>query len=171
MPLRRSHKAALITLPLILLTSSCSNPEPTQSKYLDENPAAQQAEIKANTSEPDPAPVEVEEPDPTIKGSFVNVTYTLDAPPTTTTGDDATFNPETGIFNYYDTIQQGDYKGYNYNFECKGRIHYEARFRSSEMRKTGMVCDTTTDEKGVPISVTVTDPSDGFVSSKTTFQF
>ena len=117
MPLRRSHTAELITLPLILLTSSCSNPEPTQSKYLDENPAAQQAEIKANTSEPDPAPVEVEEPDPTIKGSFVNVTYTLDAPPTTTTGDDATFNPETGIFTYYDTIQQGDYKGYNYNFE------------------------------------------------------
>ncbi len=160
-----------VSVVTILSVTSCSNPEPTQSRYLDENPAAQQAEIKANTPEPEPAPVVVEEPDPTIKGSFITVTYTLDAPPETTTGDDATFNPETGAFTFYATIQQGSYKGYKYNYECRGRIHYEEKFRSTEMKKTGMVCDTRKDAKGMPISVTVTDPADGFLSTKTTFQF
>ena len=158
---------------LLALVTACGNTpsEETQSRYLDENPDAIQADKSANTPAPVIEEVGVEEPDPTIKGSFVNVTYLLDAPPITTSGDDATFNPETGGFTYYDTIKEGPYKGYKYNFECRGRIHYEQRFRSSEMRKTDMVCDTQKDSKGFPISTTVTDPSDGFLSSKTTFQF
>ena len=163
-----------VSVVTILSITSCSNPEPTQSRYLDENSKAAEAEIRANTPQPlveDLVKEVIEEPDPTIKGSFLTVTYTLDAPPETTTGDDATFNPETGVFTFYSTIQQGSYEGYKYNYECRGRIHYEEKFRSTQMKKTGMVCNTKNDFKGMPVSVTVTDPADGFLSTKTTFQF
>ena len=107
--MKQRHNA-LITVPLVLLTSSCSNAEPVQSRYLDGNQeagagAGAGAEIMVSTTQPLVA-LEIGVPNRIIKGSFVNVTYTRDALPVTTTGDNATFDPEGRIITYYSIIIQ-----------------------------------------------------------------
>ena len=111
---------------------------------------------------------EVAEPDPTINGSFVNVKYLVDAPPETTTGDDATWNPETNTVTWYDEVKDGALQGLRWYSQCVGQDHYEVN--NDGPKKDGWVCETTMVD-GAPVSITVTDPINGFLSSKTTFQF
>ena len=113
---------------------------------------------------------EVAEPDPTINGSFVNVKYLVDEPPVTTIGNlgDATWNPETNTVTWYDEVQDGALQGLRWYSQCVGRDHYEVN--NEGPRKDGWVCDTKMVD-GKPVSTTVTDPINGFLSSKTTFQF
>ena len=176
--MKQRHNA-LITVPLILLTSSCSNAEPVQSRYLDGNREASAgagAEIRVSTPQPLVA-LEIGVPNRIIKGSFVNVTYTRDALPVTTTGDNATFDPEGRIITYYSIIQQGSYKGFKKYYQCRGRAHYaypffdyEAKFRSGEMEQTGFTCNVRTTDRIVPEWMNVLDEN-GSIFSKATFQF
>ena len=113
---------------------------------------------------------EAAEPDPTIKGSFVNVKYLVDEPPVTTIGNlgDATWNPETNTVTWYDEVKDGAFQGHRWYSQCVGRIHYEVN--NGVPKKDGMVCETNMVD-GAPASITVAEPQDGFLSSKTTFQF
>ena len=120
---------------------------------------------------PEPEPVMEEEevvaPDTIIEGSFVNVTYLLDAPPKTTKGE-ATWNPDTNTVTYYDELKEGNDKGYRYNYQCQGLIHFE--IKNGIPKETWLACDTKMVD-GKPVSTTVTDLEDGFFSSKVTFNF
>ncbi|QNJ20680.1 putative lipoprotein [Synechococcus sp. A18-25c] len=130
--------------------------------------APPQAEFSSLAAEPEPVvEEEVVAPDTTIKGSFVNVTYLLDAPPKTTTGE-ATWNPDTNTVTYYDQFTEGNYKGYISNYQCQGRFHFE--IKNGTPKKTWLACDTKMVD-GKPVSTTVTYPEDGFFSSKVTFKF
>ena len=180
--MKRRH-TPLITVPLILLTCSYSNAEPVQSRYLDKNPEAgaeesAEAEIRMSTPQPLVALEIGVVPNRIIKGSFVNVTYTRGALPVTTTGDNATFDPEGRIITYYSIIQQGSYKGFKKYYQCAGRAHYaypffdyEAKFRSGEMERTRFACNVrSNNDRFVPEWMNVID-KDGFLFSKVTFQF
>ena len=130
----------------------------------------QQAGEPILASEPEPVVVveEVVEPDTTIMGSFVNLKYLVDAPPETTVGGDATWNPETNTVTWYDEVKDGALQGHRWYSQCVGRIHYEVN--NGVPKKDGWVCETNMVD-GAPASTTVTDPINGFLSSKTTFQF
>ena len=131
--------------------------------------APPQAEEPTFAPEPELEVVEeVAEPDPTINGSFVNVKYLVDEPPETTTGDDATWNPETNTVTWYDEVKDGALQGHRWYSQCVGRDHYEVNIDGP--KKDGWVCETKMVD-GAPVFITVTDPSDGFLSSQTTFQF
>ena len=119
---------------------------------------------------PKPEPVMEEEEvvaSEIIKGSFVNVTYLLDAPPKTTKGE-ATWNPDTNTVTYYDELKEGNDKGYRYNYQCQGLIHFE--IKNGIPKETWLACDTKMVD-GKPVSTTVTDLENGFFSSKVTFNF
>ena len=108
------------------------------------------------------------EPAPTVKGSFISIYYFLDNEPSTTTGNDATWNSDTNTVTFYEVFRKGNFKGRRNDYQCVGRIFFE--IKDGTPIEIGPMCDTKM-LNGLPVTTTVTDPDDGFVHVKTTFQF
>ena len=108
------------------------------------------------------------EPVPTVKGSFVSIYYFLNSEPSTTTGNDATWNSETNTVTFYEVFSKGNFKGRRIDYQCRGRIFFE--IKDGAPIEIGPMCDTKM-LNGLPVTTTVTDSDDGFVHVKTTFQF
>jgi hypothetical protein len=108
------------------------------------------------------------DPVPTVKGSFVSVYYFLNDEPSTTTGNDATWNSDTNTVTFYEVFSRGNFKGYRNDYQCKGRIFFE--IKDGTPIEIGPMCDTKM-LNGLPVTTTVTDPDDDFLHIKTTFQF
>ena len=108
------------------------------------------------------------DPVPTVKGSFVSVYYFLNDEPSTTTGNDATWNSDTNTVTFYEVFSRGNFKGHRNDYQCKGRIFFE--IKDGTPIEIGPMCDTKM-LNGLPVTTTVTDPDDDFLHIKTTFQF
>ena len=108
------------------------------------------------------------EPVPTVKGSFVSIYYFQNSEPSTTTGNDATWNSGTNTVTFYEVFSKGNFKGRRIDYQCRGRIFFE--IKDGTPIEIGPMCDTKM-LNGLPVTTTVTDPDDGFVHVKTTFQF
>ena len=134
-----------------------------------EKNASPQAETSTLAPEPESPTEELAaEADGTIRGSFTAVISLLSAPPSITTGDDATWNPNTNTLTFYDTVKEIDAYGFRYNYQCVGQIHYD--LKSGTPTQDGFVCDTVMKD-GKPVSTTVTWPESGFLSAEVSFQY
>ena len=104
---------------------------------------------------PAPAPiVEVVEVSPEIEGDYNHTQYWADEAPTKTNGT-ATYNPETDTLEWV-TVEWGQSE----KWECDG----------SDLDGWG-TCSISYDGNGNPTRVVVTDDSDGYHISTTTFRF
>ena len=108
------------------------------------------------------------DPVTTVKGSFVSVYYFLDDEPTTTRGNDATWNSDTNTVTFYEVFSKGNFKGRRNDYQCKGRSFFE--IKDGTPVEIGPMCDTQM-LNGLPVTTIVKDPDDGFMYIKTTFQF
>ncbi len=98
-------------------------------------------------------------------------TFLLDSPPELTSGS-ATYNEREGYLEFYSEVKSGYAAGHKYNFRCLksgGVIEMDTIVSGGNWRKTAMKCTIGFESNGLPLSIVVQDPADGFISMRGQF--